>query len=96
MSDVAKMESHAPATPTLLGIPLELRIRIYEHIYADLINELSDNIFAVLSFYDRPLRLHIRPSRQPCRQDWSDHPALIRLQAVTLGSTFCFASRPNS
>lgn len=51
---VATTSSHALArsTPTLLGIPLELRIRIYEHIYADLIAELSDNLFAVFGFYD--------------------------------------------
>ncbi|KAJ4418838.1 hypothetical protein N0V82_005284 [Gnomoniopsis sp. IMI 355080] len=42
----------APSTPTLLGIPLELRMRIYEQIYADLIAELSDNLFGVFSFYD--------------------------------------------
>ncbi|KAJ4391852.1 hypothetical protein N0V93_005472 [Gnomoniopsis smithogilvyi] len=48
------MTSHAlaPSTPTLLGIPLELRIRIYEHLYIDLIAELSDNLFGVFSFYD--------------------------------------------
>jgi len=38
--------------PTLLGIPTELRIRIYEHLFTDLIEELSDNLFAVFSLYN--------------------------------------------
>ncbi|KAI1421400.1 hypothetical protein F5Y12DRAFT_767890 [Xylaria sp. FL1777] len=37
----------------LLGIlPLELRLQIYEHFYADLISELSDNLFGVFSLYE--------------------------------------------
>jgi hypothetical protein len=33
-------------------LPVELRLRIYEHLYADLINELSDNLYGVFSLYD--------------------------------------------
>ncbi|KAI1828167.1 hypothetical protein F4861DRAFT_169433 [Xylaria intraflava] len=33
-------------------LPLEIRLSIYEFVYADLINELSDNLFAVFSLYD--------------------------------------------
>lgn len=39
-------------TPTLMGIPMELRIKIYQHIYTDLVAELSDNLFGVFIFYD--------------------------------------------
>lgn len=50
------MTSHSlicstPAS-TLVGLPLELRIKIYQHIYTDLIAELSDNLFGVFIFYD--------------------------------------------
>lgn len=33
-------------------LPLELRLKIYEHLYADLISELSDNLFGVFALYD--------------------------------------------
>ncbi|KAI0486764.1 hypothetical protein F4859DRAFT_466825 [Xylaria cf. heliscus] len=33
-------------------LPVELRLKIYELVYADLINELSDNLFGVFSLYD--------------------------------------------
>ncbi|KAI1330348.1 hypothetical protein F5Y16DRAFT_362865 [Xylariaceae sp. FL0255] len=33
-------------------LPLELRIKIYEYVYADLIEDLSDNLFGVFSMYD--------------------------------------------
>ncbi|KAI8628775.1 hypothetical protein F5Y19DRAFT_437246 [Xylariaceae sp. FL1651] len=33
-------------------LPFELRVKIYEHFYADLISELSDNLFGVFSLYD--------------------------------------------
>ncbi|RWA03147.1 hypothetical protein EKO27_g11958 [Xylaria grammica] len=33
-------------------LPLEIRLRIYEFFYADLISELSDNLFGVFSLYD--------------------------------------------
>ncbi|KAI0444709.1 hypothetical protein F4803DRAFT_572698 [Xylaria telfairii] len=33
-------------------LPVELRLKIYEFVYADLINELSDNLFGVFSLYD--------------------------------------------
>lgn len=39
-------------TPSLMGIPLEIRLKIYQHIYTDLIAELSDNLFGVFIFYD--------------------------------------------
>ncbi|KAH9885701.1 hypothetical protein F4778DRAFT_798899 [Xylariomycetidae sp. FL2044] len=37
---------------TLNKLPPELRFKIYEHLYADLIEELSDNLFAVFSLYE--------------------------------------------
>ncbi|KAI0008126.1 hypothetical protein F4779DRAFT_462957 [Xylariaceae sp. FL0662B] len=37
---------------SLIGIPLELRIKIFEHLFADLIEELSDNLFAAFQVYD--------------------------------------------
>ncbi|KAK5629511.1 hypothetical protein RRF57_005226 [Xylaria bambusicola] len=33
-------------------LPLELRLKIYEYFYADLISELSDNLFGVFTLYD--------------------------------------------
>ncbi|GAW21695.1 hypothetical protein ANO14919_112190 [Xylariales sp. No.14919] len=33
-------------------LPLEIRLRIYEFFYADLISELSDKLFGVFSLYD--------------------------------------------
>ncbi|KAI1743898.1 hypothetical protein F4680DRAFT_407878 [Xylaria scruposa] len=33
-------------------LPLELRLKIYEFVCADLISELSDNLFGVFSLYD--------------------------------------------
>ncbi|KAI1751508.1 hypothetical protein F4782DRAFT_547680 [Xylaria castorea] len=33
-------------------LPVELRLKIYELVYADLISELSDNLFGVFSIYD--------------------------------------------
>ncbi|KAJ6568957.1 hypothetical protein B0H19DRAFT_1256648 [Mycena capillaripes] len=49
---MASLQQDANYQPTLLGIPTELRIRIYEHLFTDLIEELSDNLFAVFSLYD--------------------------------------------
>ena len=42
----------AKASPTLMGLPAELRVKIYAHLFDDLIEELSDNLFAVLQLYD--------------------------------------------
>ncbi|KAI1306397.1 hypothetical protein F5Y03DRAFT_406086 [Xylaria venustula] len=33
-------------------LPLELRLKIYEYFFADLISELSDNLFGVFSLYE--------------------------------------------
>lgn len=37
---------------TLDILPAELRLKIYEHLYADLIDELSDYLFSVFVLYD--------------------------------------------
>ncbi|TGJ87413.1 hypothetical protein E0Z10_g1327 [Xylaria hypoxylon] len=45
--------SKRTAESTFLDIlPVELRLKIYEFFYADLISELSDNLFGVFSLYD--------------------------------------------
>ncbi|KAI1349892.1 hypothetical protein F5Y01DRAFT_287929 [Xylaria sp. FL0043] len=46
------MRDRPAAKATILDIPLELRFKIYEHFYADLISELSDNLFGVFSLYE--------------------------------------------
>ncbi|KAI1367766.1 hypothetical protein F5Y08DRAFT_297542 [Xylaria arbuscula] len=33
-------------------LPLELRLKVYEYFFADLISELSDNLFGVFALYD--------------------------------------------
>ncbi|KAI0976091.1 hypothetical protein F4678DRAFT_415823 [Xylaria arbuscula] len=42
----------AAKTSILDALPLELRLKIYEHFFAGLISELSDNLFGVFSLYD--------------------------------------------
>lgn len=37
---------------TLDVLPVELRLKIYEYVYADLIDELSDYLFGVFGLYD--------------------------------------------
>ena len=38
--------------PSLLGLPTELRLKIYSYLFDDLIEELSDNLFGVFWMYD--------------------------------------------
>ncbi|KAI0540860.1 hypothetical protein GGR58DRAFT_90672 [Xylaria digitata] len=45
--------SKRTAESTFLDVlPVELRLKVYEFLYGDLINELSDNLFGVFSLYD--------------------------------------------
>ncbi|KAI1082102.1 hypothetical protein F5B20DRAFT_47305 [Whalleya microplaca] len=38
--------------PSLLGIPVKLRLKIFETLFTDLIEDLPDNLFAVFEIYD--------------------------------------------
>ncbi|KAI0430357.1 hypothetical protein F5Y09DRAFT_307923 [Xylaria sp. FL1042] len=61
MTLATTMGSRPAAKTSILDIPPELRFKIYEQLYADLISELSDNLYGVFSLYE-VLYDYTRPS----------------------------------
>lgn len=63
------MERVANPGACLLGIPVEVRSKIYEYVFADLIAQLPDNLFAVLTMYDHTYNL-TATWKKKCKWRW--------------------------
>lgn len=63
-----------------LRIPAEVRCKIYEYVFADLIAQLPDNMFVVLSMYDHTYDI-TATLKQTCKRRWA-HCTRVQFQPM--------------